>query len=302
MFGSQYSSRGRGDGSVCAILSVLRSLCDSVRSMCRDILNTCVRNTEEAERAVHAAQAEGQSGRGQGKGVWMMIEESELAKTFRQDEQKKVDAPGSDARLSPLALETDRTDEVLSLSSPAQKDSDVMVQARSCKTELDDYLARTPSSSTSPVSPSAELNPELEKRARSTLKALSQMIEASDDPARLEELLSLNDDLTTSLSRFSFSGGWKRTGLGIHVKVGNETLDVVPNGHAVADEEQPSTPRIDKGKGRAEPEPEKPELVLSPTLGGAESDEEEPEPEGLAEHVSPTDRYVVLRDPGSRLC
>ena len=258
--------------------------------MCRDILNTCVRNTEEAERAAHPTQAEVPSGRGQGKGVWMMIEESELAKTFRQDEQKKVDAPGSDAHLSPTALETDGADEVL--SSPKQKDSDVMLLARSCKTELDDYLARTPSSSTSPVSPSAELNPELEKRARTTLKALGQMIEASEDPGRLEELLSLNDDLTASLSRFSIStGGWKRTGLGIHVQVGNERLSVVPNGHAVAGgEEEPSTPRIDKGKGRAEPEPEKPELVLSPTLGGTESDEDEPEQEGLAEHVSPTDR------------
>ena len=111
--------------------------------MCREILNTCVRNTEEAEKASHTPDA-GANGRGQGRGLWVMIEESELAKTFRQDEQKKVDAPGSDAHLSPTALETDGADEVL--SSPKQKDSDVMLLARSCKSELDDYLARTPSS------------------------------------------------------------------------------------------------------------------------------------------------------------
>ena len=50
--------------------------------MCRDILNTCVRNTEDAEKAA----ANGGSGDGiSGKkaAVWGMIEESELAKTIR---------------------------------------------------------------------------------------------------------------------------------------------------------------------------------------------------------------------------
>ena len=54
--------------------------------MCRDILNTCVRNTEEAEKASQAAI----SGRGMGKGVWGMIEESELEKTLKKGEEKKV--------------------------------------------------------------------------------------------------------------------------------------------------------------------------------------------------------------------
>lgn len=55
--------------------------------MCREILNSCVRNTEEAERISKGAEA---SGRGLGKGVWGMIEESELAKSIRKDEEKKV--------------------------------------------------------------------------------------------------------------------------------------------------------------------------------------------------------------------
>jgi protein phosphatase 1 regulatory subunit 37 len=60
--------------------------------MCRDILNSCVRNTEEAEkhsRSLESASGSG-SGRGVGKGVWGMIEESELAKTIREGEGKKV--------------------------------------------------------------------------------------------------------------------------------------------------------------------------------------------------------------------
>ena len=59
--------------------------------MCRDILNSCVRNTEEAERNAHGANTV-ISGRGLGKGVWGMIEESELARSIRQDEDAKVDS------------------------------------------------------------------------------------------------------------------------------------------------------------------------------------------------------------------
>lgn len=60
--------------------------------MCRDILNSCVRNTEEAEKnsRSHESPSGGGSGRGLGKGVWGMIEESELAKTIREGEGKKV--------------------------------------------------------------------------------------------------------------------------------------------------------------------------------------------------------------------
>ena len=71
-------------------------------SICREILNTCVRNTEEAERMARGAaggeggQGSGQaeegqqttpaSGKGLGKGVWGLIEESELARSIRMGE------------------------------------------------------------------------------------------------------------------------------------------------------------------------------------------------------------------------
>jgi protein phosphatase 1 regulatory subunit 37 len=69
--------------------------------MCRDILNSCVRNTEEAERNSQLSSATfgrgggagagtAGSGRGLGKGVWNMIEESELAKSIRLNEENKV--------------------------------------------------------------------------------------------------------------------------------------------------------------------------------------------------------------------
>lgn len=60
--------------------------------MCRDILSSCVRNTEEAERNIRPANgsAEPSSGRGIGKGVWGMIEESELAKSIKKDDGRTV--------------------------------------------------------------------------------------------------------------------------------------------------------------------------------------------------------------------
>lgn len=54
--------------------------------MCREILNSCVRNTENAERASQGTD----SGRGHARGLWNMIEDSELAKSIRLDEEKKV--------------------------------------------------------------------------------------------------------------------------------------------------------------------------------------------------------------------
>ena len=74
--------------------------------MCRDILQSCVRNTEEAEKATQ----NGSSGRGEAKGVWGMLEQSELAKSIREDDKKKVDeqldvsSPRSWGRLTSLPL------------------------------------------------------------------------------------------------------------------------------------------------------------------------------------------------------
>jgi protein phosphatase 1 regulatory subunit 37 len=60
--------------------------------VCRDIFNTCVRNTEEAEKANReAASADGEESPTDGKAVWGMIEKSQLAKSIRLDDAKKVD-------------------------------------------------------------------------------------------------------------------------------------------------------------------------------------------------------------------
>jgi protein phosphatase 1 regulatory subunit 37 len=71
-----------GDEEMARLVSQLHSRlsnCLIVRSMCRDILNTCVRNTEDAEKAGMSGDAT----LGKKAAVWGMIEESELAKTIR---------------------------------------------------------------------------------------------------------------------------------------------------------------------------------------------------------------------------
>lgn len=263
--------------------------------MCRDILNTCIRNTEEAERAANPSSPDGASGRGQGKGVWNMIEESELARTFRQDDQKKVTAV-SDA--SPVAS-TPPTDVP---SAAQQTAASIVARARAQKQQLEDVLARSPSSSS--VVPSAAVQEELKEVAANVKEAqisLMTVIETMTEPGRLQELLALNDGLTTLLGRCAPP---KRDaslhGLGLHVENGkangSAAEGTLGNGHAVhgSDEsdDEPLTPRIDKGKGRAEPEPVEPEKVLTPAsfhLG--DSDDEDAH---LGDELIVTDQDGVM--------
>jgi protein phosphatase 1 regulatory subunit 37 len=59
--------------------------------MCREILSSCVRNTEEAEKVSRSAHKTNPD-REPRTNVWGMIEESKLAKTIRQEEAQKVHA------------------------------------------------------------------------------------------------------------------------------------------------------------------------------------------------------------------
>ncbi|KAH8103400.1 RNI-like protein [Cristinia sonorae] len=270
---------------------------EEMARMCRDILNTCVRNTEDAEKST--AQDAG-SGRGKGGGVWGMIEESELAKTFRQEGQKvkeslPVIVTGEHVKFSPETR-----------SEPNDPSRHIIEQAKACKAELEDLLSRSPSSSSGMISPT-QTDPGLTQRTRHALSSLGQVIVGTSDQDKLAELLALNDDLTSMLSH---TGGAPLLGLGIHIEPQAKSNVIATNGHGngsavhsaedLSDsEEEPVTPRVDKGKGRAAPEPEEPEMVLTPTIMAppfmvTESDEEDAERtalEGLSEDVvSPTDR------------
>lgn len=299
--------------------------------MCRDILNSCVRNTEEAERNSHANSANGSasiasagtgagSRRGLGKGVWNMIEESELAKSIRLDEENK-------------------------------NESDIAARARACIAQLSSTISPTPRNNTptptprssSPTTPTMSPRPISTPTAANTkdmlgkAKALKAELEAVipvlEDPVRMEELLSLNDQLTALLEALPPSPvvSHRRPvlaplrGLGLGSNTGNDgdrdakgndgesagvggmpDIDGIMWGEVDGDRDRegeddtPTTPWLDKGKAKAEPPPEEPEKVLSPTFMMTESSEDEDEDgeggrfvlaeEELGEPASPTHR------------
>lgn len=269
--------------------------------MCRDILNTCIRNTEEAERNAQPSSANSTSGRGQGKGVWGMIEESKLAKTFRKGDEKKVESRSPYKSLESLLI-----------PGGTQNESEAVVQAQRYKDQLQELLARSTTSGRGTSKTQADL--ELIERVKALLPTFAEIIGTCSDSARLDELLSLNDTLISLLAHSSPKPKPSLQGLGIELN-GLGDPSTGPNGadngsrflddHVVTprddteepeehfDEDSPSTPRLDKGKGKAPPEPEIVEAVLSP--GGfavADSEEEEGGHEteqGESDPCSPTD-------------
>ncbi|KAF7303918.1 hypothetical protein MIND_00622300 [Mycena indigotica] len=260
--------------------------------LCRDILNACVRNTEEAERNAHRGMFGGSgsqtpidgvnghahgvngsthtsSGRGLGKGVWGLIEDSELAKSIRLDEEKRLEG-------------------------------DPLVRAKSCVSQLEGMFA-PPSASV--AAPSAATHAALVKQARELTHELGSLIQATEDPTRMEELLDVNDALTTLIAHGpppAVRPALTLQGLGIkwtssvQIPLPEVTQLSEPDSssHQGDGEHTPTTPRIDKGKARAMPEPEEPEKVLSPTLMLAEDSDEE----GSVIHFSPVDQADASAD------
>ncbi|KAJ6452773.1 hypothetical protein C8R45DRAFT_1083260 [Mycena sanguinolenta] len=293
--------------------------------LCRDILNACVRNTEEAERRAGGASAgpltpvigggsgtgtplvstmmtgpgmmngngvpPSESGRGLGKGVWGMIEESELAKRIRLDEEKKFE-------------------------------SDVVVRARASVAVLEAMLAPPPP----PVSPSTQAplpSPaEALRQAKALTHELGTVIQQTEDPGRMEALLNVNDELTALIARVPPVGRPTLTLQGLGLKWtpgatvaspakengGSAAREVAPtngigNGHVIEEEELPTTPRLDKGKAKAVPEPEELEKVLSPTLMLAD-DEEDDDPDRMrfspVEEGEDDGETVIAESPTNR--
>lgn len=327
--------------------------------MCREILNTCVRNTEEAEKnsktsgsrpssAVSETAPASQiaSGRGQKKGLWGLIEDSELAKSIRKDEKEKV-------RCIVLFYLKDRD------SKSFQMENDVVTRARACIVQLSNLVLSSPippspsPSSPSPSTPTMQTpkvsnNNNMRQQSLEELTTTSGAIivelraaiqETVEDQKRLEELLSVNDQLVGVLGRIPSLGGGNRNaekrpklvlqGLGLSLDenvgevnsdgdsggvamgstgggdVGNGNVNVngVVGGHESVEEDEevaetPTTPRVDKGKGRAEPEEEETEKVLSPSY--VIDSEDEDGGYGIPEEIaammpSPTERYVFKR-------
>lgn len=202
--------------------------------MCREILNTCVRNTEEAERSAQqsttsattsttasvagtptSATGPMTSGRGQGKGVWNMIEESELARSIKKDDQKKVRTVSGFSSLSSVLDRSDSLTDERGLGDGGdvsvghacgaatagaagvgvalrdagagagwraveQSEGDLVSQAKEYKTKLESMLASIPSSSSSSTSSSPVIfdmnNTSLIDATKALLRSLANAI------------------------------------------------------------------------------------------------------------------------------
>jgi protein phosphatase 1 regulatory subunit 37 len=208
-----------------------------------------------------------------------------------------------------------------------QNESDIVVRAWTCLTELSSSLSDVKGS---PQTPKPIPNPaafnELVAKSKAVASELAIVIQETEDPSRLEELLGINDQLLSLLK--NVPGGTRPQltlkGLGLTLEDsrtssvdGDGMLDGLPhingraatvaiNGHGGGDSSAsssadsfeegqastPTTPRIDKGKQRAEPEPEREEMVLSPkTFQISESESEDEDGVRYHEEVaSPTDR------------
>lgn len=188
------------------------------------------------------------------------------------------------------------------------QDGDVVTHAKECEAQLRG------------IAGTSAVDPVLADRCKAVQIALAEIIQATADAARMEELLALNDSITTLLAgtlpatpsvvvqSVTLTNGkddddsaaslLSSTTTDSAVDVGGGTvLDIKANGglklqipashdHTAesdaeseleVEEVSPGTPKIDKGKGRAEPEPEVHEPVLSPSFRISGSDDEDEE-------------------------
>ncbi|KAF8129472.1 hypothetical protein EV363DRAFT_1219973 [Boletus edulis] len=254
--------------------------------ICREILNTCVRNTEDAEKATRGgaghASGSGQyeeghqetpgSGKGLGKGVWGLIEESELARSIRMGEGRhgKMDLLSrAEALLGQVQAEIEGTGDAASRTNAGVNVLSAGMRVR------------------------VGTGQELVQKAHGMVEALTAQIQSSAtaaDESKLERLLVLCDQLNGGIDRLTaciarrsrFQGlglqvdGLSGTGASSGSGSAGASADGETTAHEDGDEENvPLTPRVDKGKGRAEPEPEEPEKVLSPTFMITESEDED---------------------------
>lgn len=138
------------------------------------------------------------------------------------------------------------------------------------------------------------------KSARDIVLEIGKLVQTESSPERLEEMLGLCDQINVQLGKVPPPRVGKPLLQGLGLRF-NETAQYrnLTNGDTPhADEyDTPTTPKVDKGKGRAEPEPEYHEPVLGQrNFLVSESDEDEGadqeflDAEDMEGVASPTDR------------
>ncbi|KAF9261653.1 RNI-like protein [Marasmius fiardii PR-910] len=280
--------------------------------LCREILNTCIRNTEEAEKASQREQLADQTGGRTKAALWGMIEESELAKTVRLAGDK-VGVIDTDIVLRARGCIQQLTSYIKNPSQPLHSPS-YQIPSSPLSPQISGYFSPTSSFAPFPLPSGAQtqshadgtrMTPEeLISKGQKVTNELASVIaqvmngENEVDPERLEELLNINDELTRlvakaenavrspstlqeqkadagvgtenqsrrpnltleGLERISRGNAEGQSGVKESVVNGSE-----PSSIKIGEAQSPATPRVDKGKQKAAPEPIEHEKVLSPT-------------------------------------
>jgi hypothetical protein len=122
---------------------------------------------------------------------------------------------------------------------------------------------------------------DLVQQAKAIIDQITEKVQTTTDIALLEELLGLCDKLNNAIAQLPSTPPSRplRHGLGLDIPsavISSADGDALHERPAdLSEDDTPLTPKVDKGKGRAEPEPEEPEKVLSPTFMITESEDEE---------------------------
>ena len=135
------------------------------------------------------------------------------------------------------------------------------------------------------------------KTARDLVLEMGKAVQTELSPERMEEMLGLCDQINVQLGKVPKPGRPQLQGLGLRFDNFSRQAPLTNGDTPHADEyDTPTTPKVDKGKGRAEPEPEYHEPVLiQKNFLVSETDDEHSDQEFLdAEDIeavaSPTDR------------
>ena len=196
----------------------------------------------------------------------------------------------------------------------------MLAQARECKVRLEALLSQTTSSSTPQTGYHQEPDLLLFRRTNALLPSLITLIQSTVDPEQMEELLALNDALTSLLCRSSPESAvladgpedlhgtpteqgppihrrssTSSNGLGLENGTIHETLlppadvivDSMPGQESDGEDSELFSPRIDKGKGKAmeQASPVLQKLIMSPSFSITDSDDEEEEQQHSAEEM-----------------
>ncbi|KAF8637057.1 hypothetical protein AX16_010912 [Volvariella volvacea WC 439] len=174
--------------------------------MCRDILSSCVRNTERAQKVFENSNFHP---RPLGKGIWAMIEESELARSIRRG-NGLVDTD-VELRAKACIAELNNVHALCAAASVPSTPTSTNAPLASSTTPAATQApppAPTPTPSAARLSipprhkaPSPEIIQGISDKSKAVGSDLITVIQETEDPGRIEELFGIHEQLLGLIER-----------------------------------------------------------------------------------------------------